>query len=654
MKKNNPVTQRERPVPPDEMLISKTDLRGVITYANSTFAEVSGYTLDELVGQSHNLVRHPDVPPQVFADLWETLKNGLPWRGIVKNRAKNGDHYWVESFVMPTMVDGEITGYQSVRRHVGREDIEAAEKHYREIDSGKPVSCPRRLGLDKWLSIRRGVTLGIVYVAAMLLVGAMIGLGIMRQAETELASMYEYKVRAGDALARIKFLMADNRAQVLLGLLHDPANPLSATHDHPISLHTGAIAQSRDEIERLWNSFRKREMSGETARLADGYWTARMNYVKNGLEPAVLALDAGAFREANRLVGARINRLYEQANTQADELMRHLLHRAEASYVKEVERHALIQRMVLAGMVVALLILAVGGFLFFRGIMDPLDKGIVNLFKIAQGDLSGSVDIGGGGEIGRFNRALAMTQAQLRVMIEEIANGVTRVSSECGMLNTIVLRTSYGIEEQHERIYQVADRLAESTLVMSKLSQQAEEFFHSAEREVVMAQAASKEFSELLIRMLIIADAVILFREQLEGVGRVLESFLALEKVDGVVMPASMEKVRVVVAEIRKVEASLMELGRKIEQDKPWEMAHGSAQHRVEELGGELARMAQELATEARIQSFASEDAQREMGKVAMFLVEDREAMHVLWHASSKLTDLAASLENTAGGFKLE
>lgn len=654
MKQNHPVNQRERPVPPGEMLVSKTDLRGVITYANTTFAEVSGYALDELVGQSHNLVRHPDVPPQVFADLWKTLEKGLPWRGIVKNRAKNGDHYWVESFVMPTMVDGKITGYQSVRRRASREDIEAAEKHYREIDSGKPLSHPGHLRLEKCLSIRSGITLGIVYVAAMLLVGAMVGLGIMRQAESELSSMYENKVRAGDALARIKFLMADNRAQVMLGLLHDPANPLSATHDHPISRHTGAITQSRNEIDRLWDSFRKRGIGGETAKLADGYWTARMNYVKDGLEPVVLALDAGEFREANQLLGARINRLYEQANTQADELMRHLLRDAEASYVKELERHALIQRMVLVGMIVALTILAAGGFLFFRGIMVPLDKGIANLLKIAQGDLSGSVNIEGGGEIGRFNRALAMTQAQLRVMIEEIANGVTRVSSECGMLNTTVLRTSNGIDEQHERIYQVADRLAESTQVMSKLSQQAEEVFHSAERSVHMVQTASKEFSELLVRMLIVADAVIIFREQLGGVGGILESFLAPEKGYGGVMPASLDKVRTVVAEIRKVEASLTELARKIEQDKPWEMAHGSAQHKVAELGGELAMMARELATEARIQSFASEDAQREMGKVAMFLVEGREAMHVLWHASSNLSDLAASLENTAGGFNLE
>lgn len=650
MKQNFPVTQKERQVPPGEMLVSKTDLRGVITHTNSTFAEVSGYRPDELVGQSHNLVRHPDVPPQVFADMWNTLKNGQPWRGIVKNRAKNGDHYWVESFIMPLMVDGKITGYQSVRRRARREDIEAAEKHYEEIVLGKAVSCPRRLRLGKWLSIRRGVTLGIAYVTALLLVGALVGLGIMHQAESELKSMYESKVQAGGTLARIKFLMADNRAQVMLGLLHNPANPLAATHDHPLSRHTNVIMKSRGELDRLWETFRKREISGETAELADSYWTARTRYVREGLEPSVRALNSGDFRKTNRLVNEQVNRLYEEANRRADDLMRHLLREAEAGYAREQERHVLIQRLVLAGMAVALLVLAVSGFLFFRGIVTPLDKGIANLARIAQGDLSGAVDIAGGGEIGHFNCALAMTQAQLLVMAEEIANGVTRVNTECGMLNCTVRRISDGIDEQHERIYQVSDRLAELSQSMNRLSLQAEDIFHSAEQSVLAAQTAGKEFSELLIGTMIIADAIFLFRDQLENMGTGLEKIHVAAMADGNPLP----KVAAVVAEIRKIGTSMASLGKKIEHDKPWEMAQNSAKDKMEALGGRLAEMARELATETRIQSFASEDAQREMSMVAMFLVENREAMHALWLASSNLTGLAAELEKTAGEFKLE
>jgi len=97
MRKNLPVTGREIPLPEDAVIVSQTDRKGIITEANSVFCKVSGFSRDELIGQPHNIVRHPDVPPALFADLWHTLAAGRPWRGIVKNRAKNGGRNRVES-----------------------------------------------------------------------------------------------------------------------------------------------------------------------------------------------------------------------------------------------------------------------------------------------------------------------------------------------------------------------------------------------------------------------------------------------------------------------------------------------------------------------------------------------------------------------------
>lgn len=95
MKINQPVTNVETLLPEGEFIYSSTDLKGVIVEANEAFVRISNFTRDEMIGQSHNMVRHPDMPPEAFADLWRDLKAGRPWRGIVKNRRKDGGFYWV-------------------------------------------------------------------------------------------------------------------------------------------------------------------------------------------------------------------------------------------------------------------------------------------------------------------------------------------------------------------------------------------------------------------------------------------------------------------------------------------------------------------------------------------------------------------------------
>jgi aerotaxis receptor len=132
MKKNFPVSGQEKPFPEGVQLVSRTDTKGIITFANDAFVEVSGFSREELIGVSHNIVRHPDMPPVMFENMWETLKSGSPWRGVVKNRCKNGDHYWVDAHVVPVRKDGETIGYMSVRTKPAREDIPKAEALYEE------------------------------------------------------------------------------------------------------------------------------------------------------------------------------------------------------------------------------------------------------------------------------------------------------------------------------------------------------------------------------------------------------------------------------------------------------------------------------------------------------------------------------------------
>ncbi len=130
MRKNYPVTKREYPFPRGGTLVSTTDLKGRITYCNPSFTEVSGYTQDELLGQAHNLIRHPDMPEEAFRDMWATIRKAQPWIGVVKNRRKNGDYYWVMANVTPLVERGVPVGYMSVRTEVAPAVVKATEKLY--------------------------------------------------------------------------------------------------------------------------------------------------------------------------------------------------------------------------------------------------------------------------------------------------------------------------------------------------------------------------------------------------------------------------------------------------------------------------------------------------------------------------------------------
>ncbi|MDP3123863.1 MAG: PAS domain-containing protein, partial [Thiobacillus sp.] len=145
MRNNMPVTQVEYVLKDGEALTSKTDIHGNITFVNQDFVNISGFSEAELLGAPQNIVRHPDMPAEAFADFWRTLKAGKVWTGLVKNRCKNGDHYWVEASASPVIENGQIVGYISVRDKPRREQVQAADAAYRAIKSG-----------DRSLMIREG------------------------------------------------------------------------------------------------------------------------------------------------------------------------------------------------------------------------------------------------------------------------------------------------------------------------------------------------------------------------------------------------------------------------------------------------------------------------------------------------------------------
>ena len=174
MKINLPVSQVEAPFPKGRYIVSRTDLKGITTYANDTFVDLSGFSREELIGKNHNVVRHPDMLPGAFAWLWDTLKEGRPWRGIVKNRCKNGDFYWVDALVVPVFKNSETIGYMSVRTEPTRQEVADAEALYQQLKDGK-AKIPQP---SAWMriSLKAKLTGFVLWLIAAQVIGAAVHL----------------------------------------------------------------------------------------------------------------------------------------------------------------------------------------------------------------------------------------------------------------------------------------------------------------------------------------------------------------------------------------------------------------------------------------------------------------------------------------------
>ncbi len=262
MRVNEPVTQRRVAVWDDANILSTTDSRGRIRYINEDFVRISGYQPDELIGQPHNVIRHPDMPRVVFEQMWQRLQAGQPWMGVVKNRCKNGDHYWVHAYATPIRDDaGNITEIQSVRQQIGDETvIERAERAYRHLRAVEPDKGPlpagllgrRRPGSGIWLLGGALAALLGVVLATLLPVstGLQLSLGIAGLAAYTGASL-PLLGQLRRARSKARDLLDDPLGEeIYLGRRHDGASiELALRH---LSSETQAIAKRLgDDAHRL-------------------------------------------------------------------------------------------------------------------------------------------------------------------------------------------------------------------------------------------------------------------------------------------------------------------------------------------------------------------------------------------------------------------
>ena len=271
MRNNLPVSDVEVALRDDVMIVSTTDLKGQITYVNQDFLDISGFSEAELIGQPHNIVRHPDMPVEAYEDLWGALKAERPWTGLVKNRTKSGDYYWVEANATPIWKDGVVTGYMSLRRKPSRADVEAHEAAYRLFREGKARGLVIANGraVSTSLLSRAGRAVGdmplarkLILACALLFVVVMAGVTVVLGNYTAGVAEKEALQGLGDKLQLIRG-MVDVRANALnkessrlndifAGYFVDPFSVEQVDGDVPM-LKSGSLAvnQRTAEVDRF-------------------------------------------------------------------------------------------------------------------------------------------------------------------------------------------------------------------------------------------------------------------------------------------------------------------------------------------------------------------------------------------------------------------
>ena len=446
MKNNQPVTNTEYVLEETDSIVSKTDLKGVITYINEDFLRISGFQENELIGVSHNIVRHPDMPVEAFGDMWNSLKQNRPWTGLVKNRCKNGDFYWVVANATPIYENGECTGYMSVRSKPTQAQVSAASSAYTlfrnsqvgglRIKDGQVVK-PSPLGkfnVLKESSIKFRIITVLSALSLILLAIGGLGLYGMGQSNASLKTVYEDRTVSMGQISNIQKLLLKNRLRIAASLI----NPT----DDVIQKNTAEVEQNIAEITKIWEVYSSTYLTSEEKAFADKFATDRKQFVVEGLKPAIAALRAKDFKLADKIVVDKIRPLYAPVEEGIQNLMELQLDVAKKEYQESIAHYNRIRIQTIAIIVLGVFLALWAMLTVILGVLRPMQKTVSFLQNIAQGNFNNLIVPERADEIGQLMNGLRSMQISLGFNIAEgtrVANENLRIKIGLDNVSTSVM-----------------------------------------------------------------------------------------------------------------------------------------------------------------------------------------------------------------------
>jgi aerotaxis receptor len=552
MRSNLPVTTVEYSITDATLIASRTDTKGKLTYFNDEFVLASGFTEAELMGQPHNIIRHPDMPPEAFENLWDTLKAGKPWVGAVKNRRKNGDFYWVLATASPIRENGHVIGFTSIRTKLPADQRAEAEQVYAALCSKKAHGYKidagiirRRSLLDHLAVFTRTLNARLITLVAtlglfMLTIG-LAGILATRESNTRMKSIYEDRAVPLARLFEINDRMANNTIVQYDAVANGRAGK-------PVGDVAGKIASNIAVISKTWAEYMATYLTPEEKGVADSFASMRKNYVENAVRPALALLADRKYDEAAVLLAGKASEAFASAKQDLDKLVAIQVKEAKAEYDAAERQYAVVIGIAAAILATGLLL---GGFLSRQtigAIVRPL-KGLNDtMLNITQAKLDSRIVVERDDEIGEALRNLQTVQAIVRFdreelkaterraalqrksdmvklangfegavgeIIETVSSAATELEASAGTLTSTANRAQQlttmvaaASEEASTNVQSVASATEELSSSVNEISRQVQESARMANEAVDQARRTNDRVGELSKAAARIGDVV--------------------------------------------------------------------------------------------------------------------------------------------------
>ncbi len=705
MRTNLPVTNVEYPITDETLIVSKTDTKGKLTYFNQQFVDASGFTDAELIGQPHNIIRHPDMPPEAFEDLWTTLKAGKPWAGAVKNRRKNGDFYWVLASATPIWENGQVTGYMSIRSKLPADQRTEAEHVYALLRAKKAQKYTVTAGIIRRRSLAdrfavftrtlkaRMTTLMVMQAAFMVIIGVA-GILATRNSNTQMRSIYEDRTAPLAHLFDINDRMKDNTIALYDGLANARAGKPPGNVSARVDANIAAISKT-------WAEYTATNLTPEEKGVADDFTPKRKNYVEKALKPGIALLADRKYDELDSLLSGTANQLFALAKEDMEKLV--AIQVKEAKVLYETAEH---QYVVVLGFAIAMLSagLLLGGWLglqTIRAIGRPLDRLNSVMANIAQGLFNSRVVIERDDEIGVALRNVQAMQAKLgfdreeqkdterRValqrkadmikladsfeaavgeIVETVSSASTELEASASTLTATAVRSqelttmvAAASEEASTNVQSVASATEEMASSVNEISRQVQESARMATEAVGQARTTNDRVGELAKAASRIGDVVELIntiagQTNLLALNATIEAARAGEAGRGFAVVAS--EVKALAEQTAKATGEISQ------QITGIQSATQASVNAIEEIGGtieKLSEISSTIAAAVEEQGAATQEISRNVQQAAQGTVQvssnitdvQRGATET-GSASSQVLSAAQSLSGNSNRLKLE